>query len=519
MSEQHRPSSLVDALRAAIPLFISLSMISAISLVDIFLAGLLGPEAQAALGIADQVVFLNMLVMTGFCAGVNALVSQSVGARDLVEAGRYIKCSLLASALVGIVATAVGFFAADLIASAFAADPIVRQEAAMFIRLCSLGNLPWALVMCQGAIFRASGQAGLCIWQWSIVTVLCIGAELVAFFLMPGCRSMAPMAISWDLTICAGYFVGARSLRRSLPGAAPFLLGQFVQYGRSIFAVGVPVMVGDLCWLTSNLLLFSMLSLLPHATTAQAAWTLQLKLEEALAYVPLRACCLATATLVGNGAGAGDLPGARQLARRVACAAALIMFVVGCATAIVAPYVVQMASADAEVKKLSQQLLIGSIVTFPMNALALVLASAMEGAGATLLPMTVNIIGLVLVRLPFAWLLALPLGWGVAGVWTAKCFSNIVTVGGMVLAFRRSNWRSAVLSEIWIIAVLPLSLPYFFFCFEGLLSASRLLCGKGARPLTICRRALIVAGSSGVRARARLMAARASLRRLSSHRT
>jgi Na+-driven multidrug efflux pump len=294
--------------------------------------------------------------------------------------------------------------------------------------------------MCQGAIFRANGQAHLCLAQWFIITVMCIGGEVAAFFLVQGCRSLVPLAVSWDMAVSAGYLAGARSLRKILYGHLPFSLEQFLLHARSIFVVGVPVMVGDVCWLISNLLLFSLLSVLPHPTTAQAAWTLQLKIEEAIAYVPLMACCQATATLVGNRVGAADPLAARQIARRAARAAVLTMFIVGCLTALMAPYIVQWASTDEVVRQLAKQLLLGSIFTFPMNALALVYASALEGAGATSLPMVVNVIGLLLVRLPVAWMLTLPFGLGVAGAWLAKCLSNLITVGGMVLAFKHSAW-------------------------------------------------------------------------------
>jgi hypothetical protein len=141
------------------------------------LAGLLGSASQAALGIADQIIFSNMLVMNGFCAGVSALLSQAHGAGNYALADLYVKHSQLGSAIVGILATIIGYSTAGAIAQAFAGDPAVRQQAALFIQLCALGNLPWALVLCQGAIFRASGLATLGIVQWIIVTFLCIGGE------------------------------------------------------------------------------------------------------------------------------------------------------------------------------------------------------------------------------------------------------------------------------------------------------------------------------------------------------
>jgi len=443
---EHAPAAIADislgqSLRTALPMFLSLSMISAISLIDITLAGILGPTAQAALGIADQIVFLNMLVMTGFCAGVNSFVSQSFGAGRLSQARTQMKYSMILSSIVGIVATAVGFCAADPVASAFTSNPAVQEQAAMFIRLCAFGNLPWALVMCQGAIFRASGNARLCVAQWLIITLLCVGGELVAFFILPGCRSIAPLAVSWDLAVFAGFLVGNRSLKKLTPESIPFSLSDFAAHARSLLAVGAPVMVAEMCWLFSNLLLFSLLSVLPQPTTNQAAWTLHLKIEEAVAYVPLMAWCQATATITGNRIGAANHQEARRISARMAVAAVLVMFILGCVTALTAPLAVQLASSDAEVKRISQQLLLGSIVTFPMNALTLVLSAALEGAGSTVMPMTVNLVGLIVVRLPMAWLLAVPGCLGIAGVWMAKCLSNALTVCGMLVAFKRANWR------------------------------------------------------------------------------
>jgi Na+-driven multidrug efflux pump len=211
----------------------------------------------------------------------------------------------------------------------------------------------------------------------------------------------------------------------------------FILHTRSILAIGIPVMVGEMCWLVSNLLILSILSCLTHATQAQAAWAIHLKIEETIGYLPLMACCQATATLVGNRLGAGDAGGARQIARHLARRAALAMLAVGCATALAAPYIVPFVSADGQVRQLAQQLLISSIVTFPVNAVALVLSAALEGAGATTLPMVVNVVGLVVVRLPLAWIFAMPLGWGVVGAWAAKCLSNLITFSGMVQVFGR----------------------------------------------------------------------------------
>ncbi len=433
----------MKTMRSAFPLFLSLSMVSLISIVDITLSGCLGSNSQAALGIADQIIFLNMLVMTGLCAGVNSLVSQSFGAGDLARAHEQMKYSLIVSAVIGTVATVIGLLTADIVASAFTTNPAVQSQAALFIRLCAYGNLPWALAMCQGAIFRASGNARLCVWQWLVITTICIGGELFAFFCIQGCRSIAPLGISWDIAITVGVIAECRSLRSLMPAKVQFSWAELREHGHKLLAVGIPVMVADMCWLLSNLTLFSLLSILPNPTTGQAAWTLHLKIEEAVAYVPLMAWCQTTSTSVGNRCGAEDPRSARRIASRMAKIAALMMFIVGCLTAGLAPLTVRLASDDAAVRRLAEQLLLGSIITFPINAVTLVVSAAMEGAGYTLMPMLVNIVGLFVVRLPLAWILAVPCAMQITGVWIAKAASNALTLNGMLWVSSRTSQLGA----------------------------------------------------------------------------
>src|SRR5580658_8909238 len=107
------------ALRSAFPLFVSLSLLSVISLVDIFLAGTIGEDAQAAMGIAEQVVFLNMIMLTGLCAGMNAKISQAWGAGNLREAGDFARHGTYVAVIFGVIATVFGVVSADMLAGAF----------------------------------------------------------------------------------------------------------------------------------------------------------------------------------------------------------------------------------------------------------------------------------------------------------------------------------------------------------------------------------------------------------------
>jgi len=84
-------------------------------------------------------------------------------------------------------------------------------------------------------------------------------------------------------------------------------------------------------------------------------------------------------------------------------------------------------------------------------------SGGLRGAGATRLPLAVNFLGLILVRLPLAVLLSRPevslpgglgavpgLGWGVVGAWYAMAADLTVRGLAMLVIFRHGRWSRVV---------------------------------------------------------------------------
>src|SRR5437660_7969452 len=73
------------------PLLLNMATISVASFADIWVAGKLGSDVQAAIGIGGQIWFFMIMLTVALSAGTTALVSRYWGARDFattVEAAR-----------------------------------------------------------------------------------------------------------------------------------------------------------------------------------------------------------------------------------------------------------------------------------------------------------------------------------------------------------------------------------------------------------------------------------------------
>jgi putative MATE family efflux protein len=221
-----------------------------------------------------------------------------------------------------------------------------------------------------------------------------------------------------------------------------------------ILHVGVPAGVDAVANATCHLAFLSIVNSL--GDVAAAAHSVAITIES-LAFLPGSAFMVVAATLAGQFLGAGDERRARRSVWQAAMACMTLMSAAGLvflATADgLAAWFVGGGTRQPEVAALTAQLV--RIVAFaqPPLALLMVLAGGLRGAGATRLPLAVNFLGLLLVRLPLAVFLAwdsitLPAGLGTisglglaaVGAWYAMAADLTVRGLAMLIIFTRKDW-------------------------------------------------------------------------------
>ncbi|MEP6962279.1 MAG: MATE family efflux transporter, partial [Acidobacteriota bacterium] len=71
----------------------------------------------------------------------------------------------------------------------------------------------------------------------------------------------------------------------------------------------------------------------------------------------------------------------------------------------------------------------------------MVLAAAFNGAGDTLTPTILNLFCFWVVQIPLAYALAIPMGWGPTGAWTAVVVGDTLLAGAAIVLFRQGKWK------------------------------------------------------------------------------
>jgi putative MATE family efflux protein len=208
---------------------------------------------------------------------------------------------------------------------------------------------------------------------------------------------------------------------------------------RRILRVGVPTGLEQVLFRSGNMVFARILASL--GTVAYAANQVAIN-GWSLAFMPGFGFAVAATTLVGQGLGAGDPDLAESRGYLSYRLGAAVMVAIGLTFLFFPAQIIGFFTTDPEVVALGAGPLRLAGVVQPLSAASMVFSGALRGAGDTRGPMVVTGLGIWLVRLPLALLLALALHWGLLGAWLAMTVD--ISGRGVFnwLRFRSGRWKT-----------------------------------------------------------------------------
>lgn len=427
------------------PLMIRMAAVSLASFTDIWIAGKLGADTQAAIGICAQVWFFLLMVTVALSAGTTALVSRYWGAKDYENAIEAARHSMVAAAVFGTLTIAVGLVVARPLLHLLGASPAVESIAWSYIKIDILSQLPFTIVWIAHAIMRARGDTRTPMFNWIAMTTLIISLDIL-FCLGPLKLGVEGIALAWLISSILGVFLSLRNLRNSslkecLSPARFMTRGFSLSWLKRFLAIGLPACVSDLAWTLGCFALFIIFAGTAHPTECQASWAIGLRLEEILSYMPIYALGTAVATIVGQNLGADNALRAERAGWTVCALGVAFTSVIAAIFFLGAEQLAALLSSDPLVISYTTQYFQVIGLSQPFVAIWIILFGAMQGAGYTRWPMWISILGFAVFRLPLAWSLTGNLDDGPLGCWVAFAATSIILGLISIWKFNTREWQ------------------------------------------------------------------------------
>lgn len=425
----------------AIPMVLEMVLESLFAVVDVFWVSRLGADAIATVGLTESVLTLVFAIGIGLSMSTTAMVARRVGEKDAngaaISAVQAVFLGLVASAVIGLPF----FLFAPRVLGLMGASPAIIASGVNYTRIALGGSGVVLMLFLNNAIFRGAGDAAIAmrlLWVSNILNLIldpCLifglgpfpklgvtGAALATFSgrgigvlyqfyrLGKGTERLQILArhVRWHGEVLW------RLVRVSLSGILQFLISQASWIGlvRIVSLFGAP---------------------------ALASYTISIRIV-IFAILPSWGLSNAAATLVGQNLGAGHPDRARNAVWRTGLWNMIFLGSVGIVFIVFAPWIIRLFTSDPAVVPTA----INSLRIFSCGNIAfaygMVLLQAFNGAGDTVTPTYVNLVGFWIVEIPLAWWLAMHTRMRVNGVFASVVVAESVIVLLSIILFRQGKW-------------------------------------------------------------------------------
>ncbi len=425
------------------------------NLIDTYWLAKVSVDAVGAPTLAWPMVFLLISVASGLAVAGVALVSQYVGAKNEEEVRKSAGQVIVLLLIVGVVISALGILASDAILQFMGAKQEVFVLASPYIKIV-FASMPWMfLIMAYSFILRGWGDTRTPMYISAFSVGLNIILDPILIFGIEGLvptmgvtgaavatlisRSIGGMLVLYLLFRSKKTLTISRSdlkiekdkSRQILRIGVPASVGQALVSLGFVVMVGFVTRAGDLAGMYEEVL---------------AAYGIGTRIIN-IVFVAIGGLTGAAVTMIGQNLGAEQPDRAAGVLYRTIGLTMLVLFICTFMFFIFRSEIYgAFIDDDVVIEQGGIYLTIFGLSTMFFGVYSSSL-SAFQGAGHTVPTMILGIIRLWFMRIPFAYVLAFTLDWGVVGLWWGMAISNVTSaIAGLAWA-SLGTWKKGVIKS------------------------------------------------------------------------
>ncbi len=429
----------------AVPAIAGMSSQMIVSLVETSMVGRLA-EAEislAAMGLGVLATWTLVSFFSSLATGTHILVARRHGERDNASAGFVLNNSLILSFTLGVLFGILGYAFAFEFINVFSSDERVTAVAADYIRYRSLG-LPFFLItVSYRGFFYGIGHTKVFMFSAIVSYVVNILFDYLLIFGAFGFPRMgvggAGLASSIGMVVGFLFFVAATFVshyRTTYQYYRRFRI-DFGQM-RSIVRISLPVSFQNILILFGFLVFVAITGVI--GTTEQAATQVVIT-ALFLSFMPCFGFGIATQTLVGQSLGNRRISEAQLFGVETAKLATMFTFLLGLLFIFAPDVILRVITNNDNVVEVARPLLQIAGGAQMIYGSGIIMAHALQAAGATLYVMYLEIVTHWLIFLPLSYTAGVVLGWGILGAWLSLPIYVVFYSGVGWWKFLSGSWK------------------------------------------------------------------------------
>ena len=423
------------------PIFIEIFLHMLMGNADTLMLSQYSDNSVAAVGVANQILSL-IIVMFGFVAtGTVILVAQYLGAEKELEAGSVSVVSLFANLIFGIILSIILLVFTAPILKLMDIPSELMGEASSYIKIVGGFVFIQALIMTASAILRSHGYTKDAMYITIGMNILnVIGNYLFIFgpFGIP-VLGVDGVAISTTVSRLIGFIVILIVLVKRAPNALPVRnIIRPLQFFKDLLKIGIPSAGEQLSYNGSQMVITIFI-----ASLGTEDLTTRVYAQNIMMFIFLFAVAISQGTqiMIGHMIGAGKISEAYQRCLRSLKIAIVISLGMAIVVSLLSKPLFSIFTDNSAIISLGSILILITIILEPGRSFNLVVINSLRAAGDVRFPVYIGILSMWGVSVTLAYLLGIQLGLGLVGIWIAFCVDEWLR--GIIMLFR---WKS----KVWV---------------------------------------------------------------------
>lgn len=412
-----------------------------VGIADTVMVNATGENAVSAVSLVDTLNVLLIQVFSAMGGGGSVVAAQYLGRGDRREAcaaGKQLLISSLAISLV--IALPCIFLRSNILNALYGGveDDIMRQAETYFL-LSALSYPVLALYNGGVGLLRAMGNSRTSMYSSVIMNVINIAGNAVLIYGFK--MGVAGAGIASLVSRAVSAFIILRLLLKPtwpIHIEDPLDLKPDMKMIKRITAIGVPNGLENSLFQVGKLIIARILATLPFALIAANAVTNSIS---GCVNIPGSAVALASLTVIGQCAGAGDDIQAKAYGKRLTLMMLLVELPTNILLFLFPGLIAGVFTLSPEAMSATVGLLRGyGIVCIFLWTPSFGLPSVLRAAGDVRFSMIVSMVSMLALRLGCSYLFVYVFGWSLTGIWSAMYCDWAARSAMFLLRFRSGKW-------------------------------------------------------------------------------
>ncbi len=429
----------------AVPLILQNLAHTLLGVADTYFVSQVSTEALAAVGLAAVMFFTVLVLLRGIANSAVIFVGRAYGAKDDAAVGREVWRVLTVVAWLSLVSLTLPFLLAWLFSFIAPQDEVeIRRLGSQYLLIrgfefpfAMFSAVVWGFLVGRGD----SSTPMLLAWLTAGLNILLDWLLVLGNWGLPA-LGVAGAAYATVMAVVVNALVSALILwwprHRRVYKTAKVRLAPWPEIKR-VLGVGLPMGLGDFIEVASFSAFFALIARLSSEALAANQIAVQYM---SLSFTAGFAVAMASSSLVARYLGAGEPGQAERVGYRASALAMGLMGLVGLSYLVAPELLIGVFSRDSEVVRAGSAVLKLVALYQVVDALAIVLAGSLNGAGDTRFTMWVRVFCAWGLFIPLAWLLAFPLGGGLRGAWVGALVYLVSLALVYLWRFRSGRWKT-----------------------------------------------------------------------------